>query len=172
MLLDNILRSGMSLRLSGQGSGIAEKFWFFLHNMGGDVIVPTADGTKWHNGYDNEAGQKALKYHIDAVHKMHVDDQQVKHDAEAFVTEQTAMFLREIMGNRRSSFQKPRSELWHRPNAQGHALRHPDPTCWSLRCQELQEPDVAWEYAMLLTNPENTYPSDREDRLDFTSHRR
>ncbi len=168
----NILRSGMSLRLSGQGSGIAEKFWFFLHNMGGDVIVPTADGTKWHNGYDNEAGQKALKFHIDAVHKLHVDDQQVKHDAEAFVTEQTAMFLREIMGNWRSSLQSARFKLWFRPNAQGYALRHPDPTRWSLRSQELQEPRCSLGICQASHQPGEHHISNREDGLDFTSRRR
>ncbi|HWP67721.1 MAG TPA: extracellular solute-binding protein, partial [Rectinemataceae bacterium] len=31
----NLVRSGHSLRLSGQGSGLAEKFWFVLFPMGG-----------------------------------------------------------------------------------------------------------------------------------------
>jgi multiple sugar transport system substrate-binding protein len=91
----NITRSGMSLRLSGQGSGIAEKFWFILRNYGGDPVVQAQDGTHWHNGYDNDAGRQTLQYYIDAVHKFHVDDQKVKHDAEAFETESTAMFIRE-----------------------------------------------------------------------------
>ena len=34
-----MIRSGMSLRLSGQGSGIAEKFRFVLEPAGGSLIV-------------------------------------------------------------------------------------------------------------------------------------
>ena len=49
-------RSGISLRLSGQGSGIAEKFRFVLEPAGGSLIVKTASG-KWHNSFDNEAGR-------------------------------------------------------------------------------------------------------------------
>ena len=89
-----VVRSGLSLRLSGGGSGLSEKFRFFLHNYGGDLIVPTKDG-KWKNGLDNKAGQDALKFYIDALYKYNIDDPQVKHDADAFVTENTAMFLRE-----------------------------------------------------------------------------
>ncbi len=90
----NIVRSGHSLRISGGGSGLTEKFRFVLNNAGGDLIIPTRNG-KWKNGLDNKAGQEALKYYIDAIHKYKVDNPQVKHDSDAFVTETTAMFLRE-----------------------------------------------------------------------------
>ncbi|HHY45904.1 MAG TPA: extracellular solute-binding protein [Firmicutes bacterium] len=90
----NVVRSGHSMRISGGGSGLTEKFRFVLHNAGGDVIVPTGGG-KWRNDLDNEAGQRALQYYIDSIHKYKVDDPQVRHDSEAFVTESTAMFLRE-----------------------------------------------------------------------------
>jgi multiple sugar transport system substrate-binding protein len=89
-----IVRSGLSLRITGGGSGLTEKFGFVLYNAGGDVIVPTADG-KWKNGLDSEAGCRALQFYIDAIHKYRVDAPEVRHDAEAFVTEHTAMFLRE-----------------------------------------------------------------------------
>ncbi len=89
-----IVRSGLSLRISGGGSGLTEKFRFILHNAGGDLIVPTKDG-KWRNGLDNKAGQDALKFYMDALYKYKIDDPQVKHDSDAFVTESTAMFLRE-----------------------------------------------------------------------------
>ena len=52
-------RSGMSLRLSGQGSGIAEKFRFILEPAGGSLIVKTPSG-KYHQNYDNDAGRAAL----------------------------------------------------------------------------------------------------------------
>ncbi len=90
----NVVRSGLSLRISGGGSGLTEKFRFVLNNAGGDLIVPTKNG-KWKNGLDNEAGREALKYYIDAIHKYKIDDPKVKHDSDAFVTETTAMFLRE-----------------------------------------------------------------------------
>ena len=89
-----VVRSGLSLRISGGGSGLVEKFRFFLHNYGGDLIIPTKNG-KWKNGLDNKAGQDALKFYIDALYKNKIDYPQVQHDSDAFVTENTAMFLRE-----------------------------------------------------------------------------
>ena len=89
-----MIRSGMSLRLSGQGSGIAEKFRFILEPAGGTLIVPTAKG-KFHQGYDNDAGRNALKYYVDAVQVNKVDDPKVQHDADAFVAGNTAMLMRE-----------------------------------------------------------------------------
>lgn len=89
-----VVRSGLSLRISGGGSGLVEKFRFFLHNYGGDLIIPAKNG-KWKNGLDNKAGQDALKFYIDALYKNKIDDPQVQHDSDAFVTETTAMFLRE-----------------------------------------------------------------------------
>lgn len=89
-----VVRSGISLRISGGASGITEKFRFILHNAGGDLIVPAGKG-KWKNGVNNKAGQDALKFYVDALYKYKVDDPQVKHDSDAFVTDTTAMFLRE-----------------------------------------------------------------------------
>ena len=48
--------SGWSLRLTGGGQGIAEKFWINLFQYGGAVLEPTADG-KWRANYANEAGR-------------------------------------------------------------------------------------------------------------------
>lgn len=89
-----MVRSGMSLRLSGQGSGIAEKFRFILEPAGGTLIVPNGKG-KYHQGYDNDAGRAALKYYVDAVQVEKVDDPKVQHDAAAFVAGNTAMLMRE-----------------------------------------------------------------------------
>lgn len=90
----NIVRSGLSLRITGGGSGLTEKFGFFLHNAGSDVIKQVGNG-RWVNGLDTEAGRMALNYYIDAVHNYRVDSPESRHDAEAFVTESTAMFIRE-----------------------------------------------------------------------------
>ncbi len=89
-----VVRSGLSLRISGGGSGLTEKFRFVLHNAGGDLIVPAGNG-KWKNGLDNQAGRNALQFYIDALYKYKIDDPQVKHDSDAFVTGTTAMFMRE-----------------------------------------------------------------------------
>jgi len=90
----NVIRSGISLRLSGGGSGIAEKWWIFLLQAGGTILEETPSG-KFHNGYDNQAGRDALKLYIDLLYKYKVDSFDIKHDAEAFALEQTAMFIRE-----------------------------------------------------------------------------
>ncbi len=90
----NVVRSGLSLRISGGGSGLTEKFRFILNNAGADLIVPTGGG-KWKNGLNNEGGAEALRFYIDALHKYKVDAPEVRHDSDAFVTDVTAMFMRE-----------------------------------------------------------------------------
>jgi multiple sugar transport system substrate-binding protein len=89
-----MIRSGISLRLSGQGSGIGEKWRFLLEPAGGSLIAPTPGG-KWHQNYDNDAGRGATKFYVDAVQVYHVDDPKILHDADAFVSGTTAMLLRE-----------------------------------------------------------------------------
>jgi multiple sugar transport system substrate-binding protein len=85
--------SGWSLRLSGGGSGIAEKYWTILYNHGGQLLEEK-DG-KWRAAYASEAGRKALKQYIDnvVIHKTVLPE--MKADAEAFELGQTAMFIRE-----------------------------------------------------------------------------
>jgi multiple sugar transport system substrate-binding protein len=87
-------RSGISLRLSGQGSGIGEKFRFVLEAAGGSMVEQSASG-KWHNGFDNQAGRDALTFYVDAVQTWHVDDPKVPHDADAFASGATAILWRE-----------------------------------------------------------------------------
>ena len=87
--------SGWSLRLSGGGQGIAEKFWINLHQYGGALLKQTRDG-KWIADYDNAGGSRDAQ----AVCRERRDVQktvtpQMKADAEAFELEQTAMFIRE-----------------------------------------------------------------------------
>jgi multiple sugar transport system substrate-binding protein len=73
-------RSGISLRLSGQGSGIGEKFRYVLEAAG---------------GFDNQAGRDALQFYVDAVQTWHIDDPKVPHDADAFASGATAILWRE-----------------------------------------------------------------------------
>ena len=90
----NPTRSGWSLRLTGGGSGVAEKFWTIMHQYGGSIVEQTEDGL-WKNGYNNEAGQQALQLYVDLVNKDNVVTPELKGDAEGFELGTTAMFIRE-----------------------------------------------------------------------------
>lgn len=87
-------RSGISMRLSGQGSGITEKFRFVLEPAGGQLLKPVGGG-KWRNGFDNEAGRNTLQFYVDVVQNDKVDDPRFPHDADAFATSLTGMLFRE-----------------------------------------------------------------------------
>lgn len=96
----NVTRSGLSLRLSGQGSGVAEKFWIFLMQYGTPqqplgLLAKTANG-KYHASYANDAGVKVLEMYVNFVNKKPlVDDTKIASDAQAFEQQKTAMFARE-----------------------------------------------------------------------------
>ena len=85
--------SGWSLRLSGGGQGIAEKFWINMFQFGGNLLEQSADG-KWKASFDNETGRKALKQYLQAINNK-VVTVEMPADAEAFERGQTAMFIRE-----------------------------------------------------------------------------
>ncbi|MBB6484780.1 ABC transporter substrate-binding protein [Rhizobium lusitanum] len=85
--------SGWSLRLSGGGQGISEKFWINLHQFGGKLVEK--DGEGWKAAVANEAGRKALKQYLDQLFVAKTVSPQMKADAEAFELGQTAMFIRE-----------------------------------------------------------------------------
>lgn len=93
-------RSGWSLRLSGGGSGVTEKFWTIMHQFGGSLVEQTEDGS-WVAGYNNEAGAEALRYYVDLVNKLDTVTPELRGDAEGFQLETTAMFIREswVIGN-------------------------------------------------------------------------
>lgn len=86
--------SGWSLRLSGGGQGIAEKFWINLHQFGGSLLEQTEDG-KWRAAFANEAGREALGQYLDVLYTNNNLTPQMPADAEAFQRGQTAMFIRE-----------------------------------------------------------------------------
>jgi multiple sugar transport system substrate-binding protein len=86
--------SGWSLRLSGGGQGVAEKFWINLFQFGGNILTPTADG-KWRATLVGEAGRSALKQYLMNIHKTKTVSPEMPADAEAFERGQTAMFIRE-----------------------------------------------------------------------------
>jgi multiple sugar transport system substrate-binding protein len=86
--------SGWSMRLSGGGQGIAEKFWINMFQYGGNLLVNTG-GDKWKAAFANEAGRKALKQYLVNVHKLKTVTIEMPADADAFERGQTAMFIRE-----------------------------------------------------------------------------
>jgi len=148
----NLTRAGLSLRLSGQGSGVAEKWWYVLHAMGGDLVVQTKSG-KWHNGYDNEGGRAALKFYIDAVHKYQVDDPKLPHDAAAFAGETAAMLMREawVIGELKAKGPKVEYNTVAIPRAKRFGgMTQP----WSLYVtKSTKQADAAWDFAMFLVSP-------------------
>jgi multiple sugar transport system substrate-binding protein len=86
--------AGWSMRLSGGGQGVAEKFWINMFQYGGNILSRTADG-KWKVTLASEAGRKALKQYLVNVHKTKTVSPEMPADAEAFERGQTAMFIRE-----------------------------------------------------------------------------
>jgi multiple sugar transport system substrate-binding protein len=86
--------SGWSMRLSGGGQGVAEKFWINMFQYGGNILSRTGDG-KWKVTLADEAGRKALKQYLVNVHKTKTVSPEMPADAEAFERGQTAMFIRE-----------------------------------------------------------------------------
>ena len=86
--------SGWSMRLSGGGQGIAEKFWINMFQYGGNLVNQTADG-KWRVSLATDAGNKALKQYLVNVHKLKTVSPEMPADADAFERGQTAMFIRE-----------------------------------------------------------------------------
>ncbi len=151
----NMTRSGHSLRLSGQGSGVAEKFWFVLYPMGGTILEEGKEKGKYHAGYNNEAGRKALKYYIDALYVDKWDSHMIKHDTEAFELGLTAMFFREswVIGDiaakaptlEYDTAPVPRDVRWGR-------ITNPVNLYVTRTCKN---PDVAWDFAMFMNEPEN-----------------
>lgn len=88
-----VVRSGQSLRLSGQGSGVAEKFWILLLQYGRTLIKETSPG-KWAADFNGPEGVKLFQTYVDFLQNK-VDSLNIDHDAKAFETKATAMFLRE-----------------------------------------------------------------------------
>jgi multiple sugar transport system substrate-binding protein len=91
----NVTRSGLSLRLSGQGSGVAEKFWILLLQYGKTLIRETPEGSgKWVAEYNGPEGVALFQRYVDFL-RDGVDSHNIEHDAAAFETKVTAQFLRE-----------------------------------------------------------------------------
>ena len=152
-----MIRSGISMRLSGQGSGIGEKFRFVLEPAGGSLVVSTPSG-KWHNGYDNEAGRAALQFYVDAVQKYKIDDPKVPHDADAFAAGTTAMLFREAWVIGEIQQKNPKLEYGVVPiprwKAGGPYKMLVQP--WGIYVNgKSGNKSAAWDFLKFLTNQEN-----------------
>lgn len=91
----NTTRSGLSLRLAGQGSGVAEKFWILLLQDQKTLIRETPEGSgKWVAEYNGPEGVKLLSMYVDML-RDGVTSLNIDSDAKAFETSVTAQLLRE-----------------------------------------------------------------------------
>jgi multiple sugar transport system substrate-binding protein len=151
-------RNGISLRLSGQGSGICEKFRYLLEGAGASVIVKTASG-KYHNNFDNDAGRAALQFVVDAVQKHKIDDPKVPHDAAAFAAGTAAMLWREAWVIGEIQEKAPTLDYGVAPIPKWTAsspyrmLLQP----WGVYVSGKSANKAAsWEFVKFLTNPENS----------------
>jgi len=151
-------RSGISLRLSGQGSGVTEKFRYMLEGSGGSVVERTASG-KYHNNFDNDKGRGALQFYVDAVQKYKIDDPKVQHDADAFASGATAMLFREAWVIGEVQQKSPSLEYGTAPIPKWTAaspnrmLLQP----WAIYVNgKSNNKDAAWDFVQYLTSPENS----------------
>jgi multiple sugar transport system substrate-binding protein len=153
-----MIRSGISLRLSGQGSGIAEKFRYLLEGAGAPLVVKTASG-KYHNGFDNDAGRAALQFVVDAVQKYKIDDPKVQHDADAFAAGNTAMLWREawVIGtiqekNKSLDYGVAPIPKWNASSPHRMLLQP-----WNIYVNgKSASKPAAWEFVKFVVNPENS----------------
>jgi multiple sugar transport system substrate-binding protein len=153
-----MIRSGISLRLSGQGSGVTEKFRYMLEGAGGAVVARTPSG-KWHNAFDNDKGRAALQFYVDAVQKYKIDDPKVQHDADAFASGSTAMLFREAWVIGTIQEKNPTLEYGTAPipkwtaSSSNRMLLQP----WAVYVNgKSNNKDAAWDFLQFLTNPENS----------------
>ncbi|NMB13374.1 MAG: extracellular solute-binding protein [Firmicutes bacterium] len=148
-----LVRAGISLRKSGGGSGVAEKWWFWLYPAGGSIVEEVAPG-KWRNGYNNEAGQDALKLYIDLLHKYKVDSHRVKADSDGFALQTHAMFTREswVVGHMQQ----------YAPDVEYDTAPLPVHKRAGTICnlvnmyvtKSCKNPDVAWDFLQFMFKPE------------------
>lgn len=143
--------SGWSLRLSGGGQGIAEKFWINLFQYGGSVLEQSEDG-KWRANYASEAGRETLKQYLQNVHVLKTVTPEMPADAEAFEREQTAMFIREswVIGD--IAAKAPELAYATAPLPEGSIAL---PTNLYVAGAEGPEAEAAWNFILATNEPDN-----------------
>jgi len=149
----NLIRSGVSLRLTGGGYGVAEKWWAFLLQAGGTVMEKTPSG-KYHNGYNNQTGWDALRLYIDLLYKYKVDGYLVAHDVDAFKTQNTGMFDREswVIGE----MEKGAPDVSYGTAPLIGYKQRGTASAARVLCvpKSTANPDTVWDFVMFLARPE------------------
>lgn len=142
--------SGWSLRLSGGGQGIAEKFWINMFQYGGNLLEE-GEGGKWRAQIADEAGRSAFAQYLENVHTLKNVSVEMPADAEAFEREQTAMFIREswVIGD--IAAKAPDLNYATAPLPVG-SIALPANLYVSA---EGEEADAAWAFALATNEPEN-----------------
>jgi multiple sugar transport system substrate-binding protein len=142
--------SGWSLRLSGGGAGITEKFWINMFQHGAEGLVPAGDG-KWKANLASEGGVAALAQYLHNIYTTKTLTIEMPADAEAFEREQTAMFIREswVIGD----IAAKAPELVYKATTLPHgSIINP---VQLYVAGEGEQADAAWKYALETQKPEN-----------------
>ena len=82
----NVTRSGLSLRLSGQGSGVAEKFWILLLQYGKSLICRDRRLRQVGRRLQRARGRQAPPDATSTRSRTRSTRQNIEHDAKAFET--------------------------------------------------------------------------------------
>ena len=143
--------SGLSLRLSGQGSGVAEKFWILLLQYGKTLIRETPEGSgKWVAEYNGPEGVKLFQMYVDMLHDG-VDSLNIDSDAAAFEKKETAQLARE-------SWVIPEIAT-SAPDLVGHYATVAPPVGDILTVESMfvpvaaPHPDCSWEFIRFMRDP-------------------
>jgi multiple sugar transport system substrate-binding protein len=146
----NLTQSGMSLRLSGNGSGVGEKFWNLLAQRGGSFLKEVSPG-KYKANYNSEEGYQTLKMYVDMVHKFKTDDAKLKHDTEAFQSQLTAFYVRESNVVIDTKTKAPNLNYGTWPLVANVV----DLQNYYVSSQDKDKAAAAWDFIRFLTEPQN-----------------
>lgn len=146
-------RAGISLRLSGGASGIAEKFLIQGMPFGLEALTETADG-KWKAAYNNEAGVKTLQFYLDTLYNWKADSHELKHDAEGFQLGQACMFQRETWVVGDNAKKAPDLKFVTMPMPKDDSWNYLRNSFSIYVTKSAKNPDMAWAFAQALVSPE------------------
>lgn len=146
-------RAGFSLRLSGQGSGVGEKFWIMGYPRGLDAWQVDSNGN-YKVTLNSEGGQKNLQTYIDMLYNWKTDSIDLQHDAQGFELGQSCMFQRETWVIGDIAKKAPDLNYGTMPmpkDARWGTLRNPM-GFWVTK--SAKDPDLAWTFALFMIQPE------------------